>query len=197
MAAPRPPPVVARPAPPPPAPPRLPPRAPANAAIVQEKKIPNMGSRVVKRQGPRLVMTRQQDETYWLREEETHLPIRPSGLYNFVRVEAKGPIHMSKIDGHPALADGQPVEYAGEVMFDDGRMRFWSNGSGNYMPNADLHDQAGLPGDKFLTYEDVLRGKGRSRPDRDAQGGPAQKHAAAVEASRTVGGPTGGPSKAR
>jgi hypothetical protein len=161
------------------------PRVAMGDAIVQQKKIPNLGSRVVARQAPRLVLQHQDDETYWLREEETNLPIRPSGLYNFVRVEPTGPIHLSKIDGHPALAEGQPVEYAGEMVFDDGRMRYWSNASGNYMPKADLHDQAGLPEDKFLTYDDVLRGKGRSRPDRrEDQLGPAEQHAAAVEAGR-------------
>jgi hypothetical protein len=175
-------------APRPPAPPRPvpPPRVPAmGGAIVQEKKIPNLGSRVVARQAPRLVLQHQDDETYWLREEETNLPIRPSGLYNFVRVDPTGPIHLSKIDGHPALAEGQPVEYAGEMVFDDGRMRYWSNASGNYMPVSDLHDQAGLPEDKYLSYEEVLRGKGRARPDpRESQASPAARHAAAIEAAR-------------
>jgi len=154
---------------------------------VQAKKIPNLGSRVVERHAPRLVLDQQADATYWLREEETKLPIRPAGLYNFVRVEPKGPVYLSKIDGHPALADGQPVEYAGETFFDDGRLRFWSNASGNYVPKVDLHNQAGLPEDKFLTHDDVLRGKGRNRPEQaGARPGPAEQHAAAVAAMRAA-----------
>lgn len=173
----------------PPLPP--PPAARSGGAILQQKKIPNLGSRVIERQAPRLLLQRQPDETYWLREEETQLPIRPSGLYNFVRVEEKGPVHLSKIDGHPALADGQPVEYAGEVVFDAGRMRFWSNASGNYLPRIDLHDQAGLPDDKFLTHEEVLRGKGRERPERgDSRPVPAERHAAEVAATRSAGMPS-------
>ncbi len=168
----------------------------ARGGTIQQKKIANMGSRVAKRQTPRLVLHAQSDETFWLREEGTHVPIRPNGLYNFVKVEPKGPIHLSKVDGHPALADGQSVEYAGEMTFDDGRMRFWSNASGNYQPRVDLHDQAGLPDDKFLSYEDVLRGKGHIRPTaRGCLPTPAEQHAAAVAATRsvgTMGAPPGG-----
>jgi len=165
----------------------VPAAGPVRGAIVQQKKIANMGSRVATCQAPRLVLHGQSDETYWLREEVTHVPVRPNGLYNFVKVETSGPIHLSKIDGHPALAEGQPVEYAGEVTFDDGRIRFWSNASGNYQPRVDLHDQAGLPEEKFLSHDDVLRGKGRRRPNpTGALSSPAEQHAAAVAAARVV-----------
>jgi hypothetical protein len=168
-----------------PAPPHRP--QAAQGAIIQQKKIANLGSRVAERMAPRLVLQRQDSETYWLREEETQLPIRPNGLYNFVRVESTGPIHLSKIDGHPALAEGQAVEYAGEIVFDDGRMRFWSNASGNYMPVVTLHEQAGLPEEKFLSHDDVLRGKGRQRPNPVVtRPSPAELHAAAVEARRVA-----------
>jgi hypothetical protein len=52
---------------------------------------------------------------------------------------------------HPAL-------YAGEANFNNGRMKWWSNGSGNYRPDADHAAQAGLPMDQFYPYEDILKG---------------------------------------
>lgn len=60
---------------------------------------------------------------------------------------------------HPALAEGRPVHYAGEAYFNNGRLKWWSNGSGNYRPDAAHAEQAGLPMDRFFTYEEIMRGE--------------------------------------
>jgi hypothetical protein len=59
---------------------------------------------------------------------------------------------------HPALSEGKPVLYAGEASFNNGRLQWWSNGSGNYRPDAGHAVQAGLPLDQFYTYDDILKG---------------------------------------
>ena len=52
--------------------------------------------------------------------------------------------------------------YAGEAFFDNGRLSWWSNGSGNYRPDPDHAEQAGLPMDRFFTFEAVLKGLHKS-----------------------------------
>jgi hypothetical protein len=59
---------------------------------------------------------------------------------------------------HPALSEGKPVLYAGEASFNNGRLEWWSNGSGNYRPDANHAAQAGLPLDQFYSYDDILKG---------------------------------------
>ena len=139
---------------------------------MQARKLVNFGPRGRQRTSHRFVLVPQPDGSYWLKDEETGMPVRPTGLYDFVRKEPKGPVYLSKLDGHPALADGDSVEYAGEMYFDDGRMRYWSNASGNYRPRPELMEQAGLPADKFMTYEDVMLG--RARPKARVMGADAK-----------------------
>jgi hypothetical protein len=59
---------------------------------------------------------------------------------------------------HPALSEGKPVLYAGEAYFNNGRLEWWSNGSGNYRPDPDHAAQAGLPMDQFYPYDQILKG---------------------------------------
>jgi hypothetical protein len=59
---------------------------------------------------------------------------------------------------HPVLAEGKPVLYAGEASFNNGRLEWWSNGSGNYRPDVGHAAQAGLPMDQFYAYDDILKG---------------------------------------
>lgn len=42
------------------------------------------------------------------------------------------------LDGHSALADEKPVLFAGEMLFEQGEVKFWTNGSGHYLPDAEL-----------------------------------------------------------
>lgn len=82
----------------------------------------------------------------------------PNMKYIFVR-KTNGELLAHQRYRHPALAQGQPVLYAGEMYFDNGRLEWWSNGSGNYRPDAGNADQADLPMDQFYSFEDILRGK--------------------------------------
>ncbi len=81
----------------------------------------------------------------------------PNAKYVFVRM-ASGEMLMHPRFRHPAIAEGRPVLYAGEAKFDNGKLLWWSNGSGNYRPDAAHAAQAGLPMDQFMTYEEVLQG---------------------------------------
>lgn len=85
------------------------------------------------------------------------------GAYAFVRVYPEDflrlgfrPFVMGKACGHPLLAEGKSVLYAGEVEFDENaQIMRWTNKSGQYRPNTDLSHQAGLPLDKFWSYGDT------------------------------------------
>jgi hypothetical protein len=81
----------------------------------------------------------------------------PNSKFVFVRT-TDGDTLLHPRYRHPAIAEGRPVLYAGEAQFDNGKLRWWSNGSGNYRPDAAHAVQAGLPMDQFYTYEDVLKG---------------------------------------
>lgn len=81
----------------------------------------------------------------------------PNSRYVFVRtIEGETLLHPRF--RHPALAQGRPVLYAGEAQFDNGKLLWWSNGSGNYRPDAAHAAQADLPMDQFFPYEDILKG---------------------------------------
>lgn len=82
----------------------------------------------------------------------------PNLKYIFVRTTG-GETLMHPTYRHPALAQGHPVVYAGEAAFDNGRLVWWSNGSGNYRPDAEHAGQAGLPMDQFFTFSQVMRGE--------------------------------------
>jgi hypothetical protein len=81
----------------------------------------------------------------------------PNSRYVFVRTTG-GETLLHPRFRHPALAQGRPVLYAGEAQFDNGRLLWWSNGSGNYRPDAAHATQADLPMDQFFPYEDILKG---------------------------------------
>jgi hypothetical protein len=81
----------------------------------------------------------------------------PNSRYIFVRL-ATGETLMHPTYRHPALAEGRAVHYAGEAFFDNGRLRWWSNGSGNYRPDPEHAEQAGLPMERFYTYDQIMKG---------------------------------------
>jgi hypothetical protein len=91
----------------------------------------------------------------------------PHARFVFV-TNAHGDIQMHPRYRHPVIANGRPVLYAGEAEFQHGRLRWWSNASGNYRPDPRHAEQAGLPMERFLTYQEVRAG---ARPRRDPAAG--------------------------
>ena len=64
---------------------------------------------------------------------------------------------------HPSVAEGRQVLYAGEAFFNNGRLEWWSNGSGHYQPDSEDAAQAALPLDNFYTYQQVIKGEHKRR----------------------------------
>lgn len=97
--------------------------------------------------------------TYPLARERQRLQLDPESLeadlpdaqYNFVAMD--GTIWVSRTSGHPALAAGEDVDYAGMLLIRDGALAEWNNHSGHYQPTADEKGQAGLPIHLFTTWQ--------------------------------------------
>jgi hypothetical protein len=81
----------------------------------------------------------------------------PNSRFVFVTMP-RGEMLLHPRYRHPALSEGKPVLYAGEASFNNGRLEWWSNGSGNYRPDVGHAVQAGLPLDQFYSYDDILKG---------------------------------------
>lgn len=96
------------------------------------------------------------------RDPERHVLSRPSGVYNFVRVEGatrnQAATFISARAPHATLAAGRPVLYAGTASFNSGSLAWWSNYSGTYQPNAEFNRQAALPTDKFVPWQKLQMG---------------------------------------
>jgi hypothetical protein len=98
------------------------------------------------------------DNSYYrIRRGIDHGLLVPNTKYIFVRT-MEGGVVMHQRYRHPVLAQGKPVLYAGEAYFNNGKLDWWSNGSGNYRPDSDHAQQAALPMERFFTYEQVLKG---------------------------------------
>jgi hypothetical protein len=101
-------------------------------------------------------------EQYRLRKAGGHGAYVPNQQYNFVRT-AEGQTLLHNRYRHPSIAEGRHVLYAGEVAFNNGKLQWWSNGSGHYQPDAEDAAQAGLPMDYFYTYQQVIKGEHKRR----------------------------------
>lgn len=98
------------------------------------------------------------DSSYFrMRRGGDHGLLVPNSKFIFVRT-MDGETVMHQRYRHPVLAQGRPVLYAGEASFNNGKLDWWSNGSGNYRPDSDHAEQAALPMERFFTYEQVLKG---------------------------------------
>ena len=101
------------------------------------------------------------DQSYYrMRRGSDHGALVPNTKFIFVRT-MDGDTVMHQRYRHPVLAQGKPVMYAGEAYFNNGKLDWWSNGSGNYRPDADHAEQASLPMERFFTYEQVLKGQNK------------------------------------
>ncbi|MFT4113329.1 hypothetical protein [Silvibacterium sp.] len=96
-------------------------------------------------------------EHYRLTRGREHSHYVPNARYVFVTMPG-GETLMHPQYRHPVLAQGKPVLYAGEACFNNGQLKWWSNGSGNYRPDAAHAAQAGLPMDHFFSYQEILKG---------------------------------------
>jgi len=94
---------------------------------------------------------------YRLTRPNLHGQMLPNAKFVFV-TNPDGVIRMHPRYRHPVLAEGHAVRYAGEAQFRHGRLEWWSNGSGNYKPDARHAIQAGLPMENFYTHEQVRSG---------------------------------------
>jgi hypothetical protein len=103
-------------------------------------------------------------DQYRLHKLNNHGAYVPNLKYNFVRTQG-GDMLLHNRYRHPSLAEGQQVLYAGEVSFNNGKLNWWSNGSGHYQPDEDYAKQAGLPMDQFFSYQQILKGEHERKND--------------------------------
>lgn len=129
-------------------------------SVVQAVKLyPNLHPGAVERIEPSSLFRLENfTDQYRLRKTDSHGVYVPNQLYNFVRT-GDGAMLMHNRYRHPSIAEGRQVLYAGEAFFNNGRLEWWSNGSGHYQPDADDAAQATLPLDNFYTYQQVIKGE--------------------------------------
>lgn len=106
---------------------------------------------------------------YRLHKVNSHGVNVPNQQYNFVRTR-EGEMLLHSRYRHPSIAEGRQVLYAGEIFFNNGKLEWWSNGSGHYQPDVEDAEQANLPMDYFFSYQQVIKGehtrkKGTGRGD--------------------------------
>ena len=97
-------------------------------------------------------------DQYRLHRVNSHGVNVPNQQYNFVRTR-EGEMLLHNRYRHPSIAEGKQVLYAGEISFNNGRLQWWSNGSGHYQPSADDAEQANLPMDQFYSYQQIIKGE--------------------------------------
>jgi hypothetical protein len=99
-------------------------------------------------------------DNYRMTRGKEHGHYVPNSRFVFVTT-MNGQTLMHQRYRHPALSEGKPVLYAGEAYFNNGRLEWWSNGSGNYRPDPEHAAQSGLPMKQFYCYDDILKGAHR------------------------------------
>lgn len=97
-------------------------------------------------------------DQYRLHQVNSHGVNVPNQQYNFVRTR-EGEMLLHNRYRHPSIAEGKQVLYAGEISFNNGKLSWWSNGSGHYQPSADDAQQANLPMDHFYSYQQIIKGE--------------------------------------
>jgi hypothetical protein len=75
------------------------------------------------------------------------------GQYNYVVMDGSIFVSAASNAGHPLLAEGKAVDYAGMLKIEEGELVGWNNHSGHYRPEEGLKGQAGMPLDLFSTWQ--------------------------------------------
>ncbi|MBJ7309392.1 hypothetical protein ACFOLJ_09020 [Rugamonas sp. CCM 8940] len=89
-------------------------------------------------------------------------PRTPKGSFNYI--VQNGTVYVGTGNAaqvHVDIARGNPVEYAGRIIFRAGKatkgmLNFWNNASGHYIPEPlqpEWAESIKLPVDKFKAYE--------------------------------------------
>lgn len=132
----------------------------AQSRIVQATKIyPNLHPGAVEPVDPNNVFRLNSfADQYRLHRRHSHGVNVPNQQYNFVRTR-EGEMLLHNRYRHPSIAEGKQVLYAGEIFFNNGRLEWWSNGSGHYQPYAEDAEQASLPMDQFYSYQQIIKGE--------------------------------------
>jgi hypothetical protein len=135
--------------------------------VAQATKVyPNLHPGAVERVEPGNVFRLENfTDQYRLRKTDSHGVYVPNQQYNFVRT-VEGQMLLHNRYRHPSIAEGRQVLYAGEVFFNNGKLEWWSNGSGHYQPDADDAAQATLPLNNFYTYQQVIKGEHKQKQTR-------------------------------
>lgn len=97
-------------------------------------------------------------DQYRLHKVHSHGVNVPNQQYNFVRT-SEGEMLLHSRYRHPSIAEGKQVLYAGEIFFNNGKLQWWSNGSGHYQPFVEDAQQASLPMDHFFSYQQIIKGE--------------------------------------
>ena len=130
-----------------------------NGAVQATKYFPNLHPGAVESVSPSSVFRLNSfADQYRLHRVNSHSVNVPNQQYNFVRT-SEGEMLLHNRYRHPSIAEGKHVLYAGEVFFNNGRLEWWSNGSGHYQPGADDAEQAKLPMDRFYSYQQIIKGE--------------------------------------
>jgi hypothetical protein len=137
---------------------------PLRARVVQATKVyPNLHPGAVERVEPGNVFRLESfTDQYRLRKKDSHGVYVPNQQYNFVRT-VEGQMLLHNRYRHPSIAEGRQVLYAGEVFFNNGKLEWWSNGSGHYQPDSEDAAQAALPLNNFYTYQQIIKGEHKQR----------------------------------
>ena len=109
-------------------------------------------------------------DQYRLHRRGSHGVNVPNQQYNFVRTR-EGEMLLHNRYRHPSIAEGKQVLYAGEIYFNNGRLEWWSNGSGHYQPSGDDAEQANLPMDCFYSYQQIIKGEHTRKKKTSDKGG--------------------------
>jgi hypothetical protein len=133
---------------------------PFRAGVIQSIKLyPNLHPGAVEQIAPNSIFRLEHfTDQYRLRKSDSHGVYVPNQQYNFVRTGA-GEMLLHNRYRHPSIAEGRQVLYAGEVFFNNGKLEWWSNGSGHYQPDSEDAQQAALPMDSFYTYQQIIKGE--------------------------------------